>query len=459
VRDKLEQRSYDDEIRSALKSSSEKYIVWYTGSREQAEYISEYSEALKGNSLLLPLPDSAMKGNSDVLSPKLLSYFFLDFPDVIVCSRTHLDHLPILGIEILEQKPVGWNHTQRFPRAAASASLGVPFIFLMPQKRYMFDKLTSERTKHLTYHINGEVYKENLREEFQLPFSLFKLTQTHSVPCLPFVWPLSDKNKFLSEGLEYNSDKSLRWKAMPPGPVGYGNKAHPEISDMFAFIDLVIRYFNEEKPNSLLMKEPIVIRNIEKIAPDTTRFYKPNNVSLKVPDGGTVKTARMVSTSSVVDLCAKLLGDDVRDFFASKQMELFTSRPKTLLIDIKSDPVKGGRGYADPYSGVVASFDYRYCREIRNLPGLRDRDANLVFFANHKNAGEYFNSGVSRAIGSDLFKRLNSPGKYDSTLDITRKLFEGGPFRLKKDLKNIFHFSDLVLTPTCLYVGKSTLGE
>jgi hypothetical protein len=449
--------SYDDEIKRSLRDSNSKFVVWYTGSREQAEYIAEYSKNLNGNSLLLPLPDSAMKGSSEVLSPALLSYFFLDFPDVIISLKSKLDKLPILGIEILEQKPVGWNHTQRFPRAAASASLGVPFIFLMPQKRYMFDKLTSERTKHMTYNINGEIYKENLREEFQLPFTLYKLTEIHSIPCLPFVWPLSEKNKFLSEGLEYNSDKNLRWKAMPPGPVGIDQKPHPEIKDMFDFIDLVIDFADEGKPPALLMKEPVVARNISKIAPSTTDFYKTKHVTLKEPDGGTVKSAEMRSTKSVIEICSAILGEDSKSLFDSEAFKSFVSRPRTLLIEIDSDPNAGGRGLADPYSGLVASFDYRYCREIRHLPGLKDRDANLVFFANHENSTQYFDSSVSRAIGKELFDKLSSLVDSESTTRITEKLFEQGPFRLKKDLKNLFHFCDVILTPGSLFVGKGLI--
>jgi hypothetical protein len=453
----MESISYDEEITRALSVSKSKFVIWYTGSREQAEYISEYSRLLKGNSVLLPLPDSAMKGSSEVLSPALLSYFFLDFPDVIVSLKSKLDQLPVLGIEILEQKPVGWNHTQRFPRAAASASLGVPFLFLMPQKRYMFDKLTSEKTKHITYDINGEMYKENLREEFQLPFSLYKLTQSHSIPCLPFVWPLSEKNKFLSEGLEYNSDKNLRWKAMPPGPIGSDQKHHREIQDMFAFIDLTIEYALEGKPPQLLMNEPIVVRNIAKIAPETTTFYTKKHVTLKIPDGGTVKSAEMKSTLSVMELCQRLLGQESKAFFDSEEMKIFKSRPNTLLIEIDSDPNAGGRGFADPYSGLVASFDYRYCRENRHLPALRDRDANLVFFANNKNAKQYFDTSISRAVGNDYFQKMSSLLTSESTILITKKLFERGPFRLKKDLKNLFHFCDLILTPESLFVGKSLI--
>jgi hypothetical protein len=449
--------SYDEEIKRSLHDSDSKFVIWYTGSREQAEYVAEYSKNLKSNSLLLPLPDSAMKGSSEVLSPAFLSYFFLDFPDVIISLKSNLEALPILGIEILEQKPVGWNHTQRFPRAAASASLGVPFIFLMPQKRYMFDKLTSETTKHLTYNINGEMYKENLREEFQLPFSLYKLTETHSIPCLPFVWPLSEKNKFLSEGLEYNSDKALRWKAMPPGPVGAEQKQHPEISDMFDFIDLVIDYALDGKPAKLLLQEPLVVRNIAKIAPNTTSFYKTKHVTLKDPDGGTVKSAEMKSTQSVIQLCSAVLGEESKNFFNSEALKNFVSRPNTLLIEIDSDPNAGGRGLADPYSGLVASFDYRYCREVRHLPSLQDRDANLVFFANNDGSTSYFQTSISRAIGKDVFEKLSLLLDSESTVGITQKLFEGGPFRLKKDLKNLFHFCDLILTPGSLFVGKSLI--
>lgn len=451
--------SYDGEIKNALQDSNKDYVVWYTGSREQAEYISHYSKYLKGNSLLLPLPDSAAKGNSTEVPKGFLEYFFLDFPDVIISKKDKLDGLPIIGIEILEQKPVGWNHTQRFARAAASAILGVPFAFLMPQKRYMFDKVASASTSQNTYNIAGEMYKENLREEFQLPFSLYKLSDIYQVPCLPFIWPLEEKNKFVCEGLAYNDEPELRWKSLPPGPISKEGKKYDEIENLFTFIDLSIEYFNNNKNMNSLMQEDSVREAMRKIDPKTTTLYTEKHVTLKNPSGGNLKTASIIETKDLIKILNNMKSDYIDALVESESFELIRKKPKTVLIEIDSDPTKGNRGFADPYSGVCASFDYRYCRELTKSSKVNDRDYNLVFAPKDSKAGDFFKKIIKIQTGDGLKFDLSARKTIEDTIEITEKLFEKGPFRLKKELKNIFYFCDLIITPDNLFVGKSFIDK
>ena len=450
---------YDSQIKKAIATGTSDYIVWYTGSREQAEYVVYYSKYLKNNSLLLPLPDRAVKGHSTAISKELLEYFFLDFPDVIITHKNKGNGLPIVGIEILEQKPVGWNHTQRFPRAAASAILGVPFAYLMPQKRYMFDKVKTAKTEAKTYIIAGELYKENLREEYQLPYSLYKLSKIHNVPCLPFIWPLNEKNKFLCEGLEYNNDPGLRWKSLPPGPINDRGQFNSEIINFFNFIDKCIEYKNNELSNRMLMHEAIVKESIKKISPATTKLYKEKHIMLKDPYGGNLKTARVVNTIDYLKILKNTNSHYVADLVDLHYFKLFKQREKTVLIEISSDPTKGNRGFADPYSGVCASFDYRYCREIRNSPALNDRDYNLVFAPSNANSSAFFCKIIGLQIGKNTRLNLAERQVPEDTIMITEELFNKGPFKLKKELKNIFYFCDLIVANDNLFVGKSFIDK
>jgi len=450
---------YDKEIKEALKRSNEEYIVWYTGSREQAEYISFYSKYLKDNSLLLPMPDFAAKGHSKIIPKALLEYFFLDFPDVIVCKRNELNKLPIIGIEILEQKPVGWNHTQRFARSAASAILGVPFAYLMPQKRYMYDKLKGNKSSKDYYVISGQKYKENLREEYQLPFSLYKLTEIFKIPCLPFIWPIKEENKFLSEGLIYNDSPELRWKQLPPGPTNRYDYKYKEIANMFSFIDLSIEYFNKGKNVKDMMNEEIVKSSLYKISPDTTTLYTKKHINLKVPDGGNIKIAYMLDTNEYIKKISEYEIEYIKQFFDSKISELFKNREKTLVIEIDSDPTKENRGFADPYSGVCASFDFRYCRNIRKSSLENDRDYNLVFAPRNPKSSKFFKGIIATEIGYSKNLDTESRKTFEETVEITEKLFQKGPSNLKKELKNIFYFCDLILTPGELFVGKSFIRK
>ncbi len=459
-------KNYDKQLVDTLKDSNYDYIVWYTGSKDQADYIIKYSKKLNGNALVLPLPDSAIKGNSKILSKNFLKYFFLDFPDIIISRKTDIDKLPVMGIEILEQKPVGWNHTQRFSRAAASVIFSVPFAYLMPQKRYMFDEYKGRDRNQPgnVYNVGGKLIKENLRKEFQLLFSIFKLSNIHNVPCLAFFWPVSDKYKFLSEGLIYNDDPRLRWKQLPPAPISKSGEKFEEIGGLFDFIDLVIDYYKNNKPISELMKEVLVKESLDKINPQTTTLYGEGHVKLKNPDNGNIKIAYRIETSKFINKIKKMSGLNgayLERLIKSEDFKKFISRPFSIIIEISSDPLKGNRGFSDPYSGVVASFDYRYCRELTKSKDIKKRDYNLVFMPLHKNATQFFEKIINIQLRKIKNNGLTSKIRWKNrvnihdTLDITKNLSLIPPFVLKKELKNFFYFSDLIITPENLFLGRS----
>lgn len=457
--------TYEDEIKRELELNPRKrFLIWYTGSRDQAEYIHTYSRYLKGNSILLPLPDSAIKSSSPVLGKKLLEYFFLDFPDIIVTDRDTVNKYPIIGIEILEQKPVGWNHTQRFARAAASAIKGVPFAYLTPQKRYLFDKDKSEKGP---YKIGNEFYKEALRNEYQLSFSLYKLTTTHNIPCLPFFWPIEDNLKFISEGLIYNDSKELRWRQLPPGPINQKGEVYNEIKDFFEFIDLCIGYYLSSKIFRNSMDEALVKKHLKKIDPKYTTLYDKHHVALKIPDGGNIKIARREKTPDFIASLKKYGGLYSSNMFhfnellKSKTFITVMSREDTIIVDVDSDPTKGNRGFSDPYSGVVASFDYRYCREKRYSESIDKRDLNLIFLCLHIKATKFFENMLKREFAQDNLAKYfpmikvewSSREKVDDTLNITRRLKAANQPSLKKEIRNFFYFCDLIIFTDNLFVG------
>lgn len=457
--------TYESEIRKEIESNpKEKFIIWYTGSRDQASYICEYSKYLKNNSVLLPLSDSAIKNSSPVLGKKFLEYFFLDFPDIIITDRDTNDSYPIIGIEILEQKPVGWNHTQRFARAAASAIKNTPFAYLTPQQRYLFDK---DKSRKGPYKIGTDWYKEALRNEYQLPFSLYKLTTIHNIPCLPFFWPIDDNLKFISEGLIYNDSHELRWRQLPPGPRNRNGEVYSEVQDFFEFIDLCIEYRVTHKDVHNLMNEVAVKKRLKKIDPQSTALYTKQHITLKIPDGGNVKIARRESTPNFIASLKKhsnLRLSNMLHFNKLLESGIFTSimaRDETIIVEVDSDPTKGNRGFSDPYSGVIASFDYRYCREKRHSISLDERDANLIFLCLHTRATRFFENILSNQFDDDMLDKHFPTIKVKwslrrevaDTIDITRRLRAANQTGLKKEIKNLFYFCDVIIFADTLFVG------
>jgi len=459
--------NYEELIKQELQKNKQ-FLIWYTGSRNQAEYIESYSGFLKNNSILLPLPDSAIKQPSPVLPKTLIDYLFLDFPDIIVMSKNNKQ--PIIGIEILEQKPVGWNHTQRFSRAAASAIRNIPFAYIMPQKRYLFDKGKPKKGER-QYIIGGEKYKENLRKEFQLLNSLYKLTTIHKIPCLPFFWPINDQLKYLSEGLIYNDDPILRWEQLPPAPVNKNGEIFEEILDFFQFLDLCIDYFMKGKKNEDLIEEDIVQKHLLKIDPQYTNLYILKNVTLKNPDGGNIKIAERVATESFVPFLenrTNLKPKNQAFFLKLLQSEIFKqflSKNETVVVNIDADPFKGGRGFSDPYSGVISSFDYRYCRNVTGNPDILKRDTNLVFVCLQKNATSFFENLLKEHFKADCLDNdfpnmkisWQEKEKVSELAEITKRLASFPQASLKKELKIFFYFCDLIIFSDNLFLGYPVL--
>jgi len=460
----------------AIKISKKRYIIWYTGSKEQAEYIQNYVPLLKNNSIIASLPDSAIKSPDKRLPENFLRYFFLDFPDVIISDKHSGEiqegkiignSLPVLGIEILEQKPVGWNHIQRFPRGAASAILGVPFAYLEPIKRYMFDKgWSSDATKN--YVIANEKYKENLREEFQLPYTLHSIMKVHDTPCLTFMWTIDVFNKFISEGLVYNLDRNLRWKGLPPSP----SQGDSEIKSFFEFVNTSIYYHEKDKNPSELFKEKVVRDCLLKISPNATKpLYSKRNIQLKKPFRGNIKIVRIDNTSDIIKILSRTFGQYFNLLLNSQYLKNFIKREKTVVCEIDSDPDKGGRGFSDPYSGVIAAFDYRECRNKTSSKDIKSRDCNLVFLNNlnktirNRSASKWFEDQIRIQFNSDglddkdfpLNLKFEQRKNLNDTINITKRMSAVPQYTQNKTIKNFFTFCDLIIFSDNLFVGKPLL--
>jgi hypothetical protein len=79
----------------------------------------------------------------------------------------------------------------------------------------------------------------------------------------------------------------------------------------------------------------------------------------------------------------------------------------------------------------------------------------------HKNATQFFEKIINiqfREMGNNKLApkiRWKNRVKINDTFDITKNLFLTPPFILKKELKNFFYFSDLIITSENLFLGKS----
>lgn len=109
-----------------------KYLVWWTGTLGQAEWLITHSSELRGRALARECKKS-LEGVPAVLKP-LLS---LEQPDLLI---TKADGTPIMSIEITEQQEFGTNGQQRIARFWSAMLNNVASAYVLPLESYQIEK-------------------------------------------------------------------------------------------------------------------------------------------------------------------------------------------------------------------------------------------------------------------------------------------------------------------------------
>ena len=335
------------------------FKIYFTGSEEQAEYVKEYSLFKDMKTELISLTNKDTSGSGVESLPKALKKMvFLDLPDIIITQG--IEDKLIMGIEITEQVPFGYNMTQRFARCVASAIQGIPFAFILPQRKYDF------------YPSSGT---GSWRREWRLFKALERATEIHDVSILPFLWPVDESKYRENGGLIYNKDQKFRFKHIPPSPSEY-----KEIKEFFDFINKVIEVSLKGSNTRVLLNDTKLLERSKK----TGRIC-----DYKYIDPSRLNILELIETQNI----SKYLKDNtmlnetaISHFLTSAHYKKYiTQRKQTLFIRPKANPLAGSRGYGDPYAGTSLAFDYILCRTNKGKSPL-GRDINLVTFFDHKNA-------------------------------------------------------------------------
>lgn len=117
------------------RSSTPTFLVWWTGTLGQAEWLISHSTVLRGHSQTRSC-DKRLTELPEKLKPLLA----LEQPDLLI---TLADGTPLLSIEITEQQEFGTNAQQRMARFWSAAACGVPSAYLLPVESYQIEKATS----------------------------------------------------------------------------------------------------------------------------------------------------------------------------------------------------------------------------------------------------------------------------------------------------------------------------
>jgi hypothetical protein len=118
-----------------------KFIVWWTGTLGQAEWLITHSQALRGMSVTRECGKKL-----DELPKELRPLAALEQPDLII---TTIDMKPLMSIEITEQQEFGTNAQQRMARFWSAAVCGVPSAYLLPIESYQLEKASAADSRIL----------------------------------------------------------------------------------------------------------------------------------------------------------------------------------------------------------------------------------------------------------------------------------------------------------------------
>ena len=124
-----------------LQSANPKYLVWWTGTLGQAEWLISHSNELRGSAIAKECPKDL-----ESLPLKLRPLMALEQPDLLISTA---EYEPLVSIEITEQQEFGTNSQQRIARFWSAVVNKVPSAYLLPVESYQIEKASSNEIKIL----------------------------------------------------------------------------------------------------------------------------------------------------------------------------------------------------------------------------------------------------------------------------------------------------------------------
>lgn len=119
----------------SYRTRSPTFLVWWTGTLGQAEWLITHSPSLRGRSVARECPKS-LTG----IPPKMRPLVALEQPDLII---TLPDGTGVMSIEITEQQEFGLNAQQRMARFWSAVACKVPSAYLLPLESYQIEEASS----------------------------------------------------------------------------------------------------------------------------------------------------------------------------------------------------------------------------------------------------------------------------------------------------------------------------
>jgi hypothetical protein len=372
------------------------YKVWHADDENAADWLIS-GLALSGAAKeSIPNPGSPGFLNLPEVFKKILR---LDKPDLILTSDVAGVDIPIVSIELTTTTPQSQHAKQRIPRIIAAAEADVPAIYVIPGQ-----KLSGGST----YSVGPDLY-----------YGLERIQKLNNIPVFAFHWPSI-------RGVLQNDPK------FPNQP----SSSAASILDLFSVIKELIIIKAQNTGWSACFSNTFLISEMKKQAAVAATANVVVNNYLTLEEINTADLGSYLRANS--HMSVKRI---------SQTLEALPKRIKSRDKSIIFKPA--GRLFehaGDPYVGMLAFFDYAFCRVGRSV---EERSINLIHMPIKAEVSEIKAEFAPKGYYSywDNKCPFSNPGvpSVAEQFSISHHLQYGCVFNKSKPLRILGYFSDLIV--------------
>ena len=399
-------------------------IVLYSSTQDFGRYFIENTNLKNHKVTLKVLIESDANRPRDFyrLPDKVKRIMFLDAADAIIT----VDGEPILVIEDSREAGTGHNAFQRYPRMAASAECGVPFLYIFPQAAVVERQNATIKWDSL----NPLLFK-----------AMLALNHLFKHPALLFYYPsLYGK---VSTNLEDLPNKGL---LIDNEYLGCPEKECSEIEFLFEiindYLELLVQKSNIKSAINDFANLPSVRNRLDFMQSELAIMTRGKDWTTMSP----LSACTEIDTKLLLGYFNKFENSDYT-FGASLR-----GRSKTIIYKVDA------KFRGDPYPGCLAALDYLCCRTGETT---EDRSKNLVLLwgdfkivnnelviiDNEKSRIGDFMSSVINSEKNNLLSRKYSELKNYEIPRYFMHLKYGTAFTKVKHVRVYSYFADAIIFP------------
>ena len=372
--------------------------IWHPNDENSAHWFIAGS-SLKGLDWVPCIIPNAGTAEFLNLPETLKEILRLDKPDLIATLEINGIDIPVVSIEITTTTPQSQHAKQRVPRLVAAAESQVPALYIIPERK---------RSSGSIYSLGNDLF-----------FGVDRIQTINHVPVIIYAYPDN-------EGMIFHD----------PNYPNQPNLISPSIINAFRTIDiLVTNKIKGNNTNALYENQWI----LDELARQNARGAK-SNISVK-----NYSTLKELPTTDLADFIEQNTGMSKGHITGTinKLPNRIKSRTNTIIFKPQGRLFKHAN---DPYSGMLAFFDYAFCRTGRSV---EDRNKNIIYMPSNDSiyniTDEFCPQGYNKFWNHDCpFRSINVPD-IDQQFQISHHLQYGCVFTKIKPLRILGYFSDLII--------------